>query len=503
MSLKQIIIIIISFIIAFNITVISVSAQALPDIPPEFAEVIDFAKYVAEKNDIPVDDTSTMETLKAAGLTASMFQPYLVGVLAVGSLAYLGYDVYTNYDEIEDNITTWLLGHSAFADAWFEEYALSIMNDEVAMSQGVLVPINIFQDMVMAMSTVLTVDNNAIFNNIVTRLSEGNVSVTENDLNDWLVGLGYTGGYSAPYTYTISNPVMCVYNQEIQDYKYFRYDLGTKAKTDDLLMVQIGSDLVVGNLYNPVTNEMPGYALTYQYSYNYNQVVSTKENGWVTAYSFWEGDPHKLPNVSIADGEMTIEKYGDKYNVAFLCPSDDDILLSNTSYSEWVHPMTVQVHDNSAYPDYVNNRLVLPVWWGVQVISGNPIQPPNAIPVDPVISDDNVIEIDDEVYMRYYPSYGKTIAWVDGVAEEVDIVKTVGDKKTPNDDEENPVLPKLPWVGTGELDLPQYIIDALKFIKHMFSKVWVAYGDFVVVVTVPIMLALIGFAIGRGFNKSE
>ena len=451
---------------------------------------------------MPTDTTTWKEFLEqvalklgvsVSSLTPSMIQPYLVAIVGVGACAYLGYDLYTNFDEIS---------HSADADSWFEQYSEIILSNSVALEQGVSVPINVFQEMTACMSSILTVDAVGTFAHTVSRLTYGGSTIAQEDIYNWIVSLGYTGGYAVPYTYQINNPVMCVYNQSLQDYRFYRYDLGTKSGTDDLLIGQVGNDLIVGNLYDYVTNEMPGYGFTENYSFTFNQTVSTKSDGsWTSGYS---GTINTLPDAVISRNGITCVLGGTTYNVAFLLPQDDCIMLGNIAYSDLVFPLTVAVHNNTVYPDYVNNVAVLPYYYAVQILDGESLIDANAKAVDRVITDADVE--DDAIVL--YPDIPMVGDWVHGITGELDIsdaVATTPDGNDNNDgnNDSNVKLPTLPWVDSSDFVMPSGIHNALLFIKECFSRIWSKFvaNDVEAVLVVPISLAVIGIIVGRGFSK--
>lgn len=117
------------------------------------------------------------------------------------------------------------------------------------------------------------------------------------------------------------------------------------------------------------------------------------------------------------------------------------------------------------------------------------------VPGNPVVGAEKTLEDDKEIVFPIPETAPKEVT---AVPTEVD--KTFALEAEATDPIQNNT-PNYNWLNGATPDLPDYIENALLFIKECFHRIWLGYGDYIAVIIVPISLSIIGIVIGRGFSQ--
>lgn len=266
--------------------------------------------------------------------------PYLMGAVAIGSACYLGYDLYTNWDEICDQVHTQLSGGSAYADWWYENYGAGIINGSEDLAKGIKVPISMFKDMTVALSDVLTQDLTVSFTHGKTICRTSNSTITDNDILVWLSGLGYTG--TVAHGSGSVNPVICMYNASQQDYVIYRAGNYYNAGFKDLFVAEAGGTIYMQLQDKAIlSDDAVGYTL---------RDPGDKDVMW-RAFNAANGNTLDLkPRFSVTDmtinrdnGVMTYATDDTVYTLSILVPQGCSVALGNIAYSALEFPLSYKL----------------------------------------------------------------------------------------------------------------------------------------------------------------
>lgn len=355
---------IVTNLIVTNNLVCYASALPVPD-PESTAEIIDLCKYVAEKNGIAVTTGATVAEMVGGGLTASMLAPYLVGATAIGAVGYLGYDIYTNWDDIYEDVYTWFHGRSAYANYWFEEYGQSILDGTVDLSKGVKVPVSIFREMTVCLNEILCFDNTATFESSSTVMyGNNNNYLTATEINNWVSQITngeetYTTGDSA-HAY---NGVILIRNEK-NGYEILAKDTTSNyyQPTRNIIFCgEAGGYMNIKWWDSSLLNEV-GYALTNAFDSFSAVYRSSFESGGYSWANKWD-----LSGLSIDQktGKIswTNSTSGLTWDFYFLLSANSTLVFGNYSYSELTYPLNVQ----SPYTTNTSYWGVLPWYTNVTI----------------------------------------------------------------------------------------------------------------------------------------
>lgn len=345
------------FAIFFCICIIFTSFVSVPNTVYASSEVISLADYTTWEQVANTYGANVSSWLKgiadSLGMSCSAFcsavatgsvalSPYIVATVAVGATAYLGYDIYTNYDTISDQLLTELVGGSAYADDWFEKYATGILDGTYDLSNGIEVPIDIWNSMTLALSNILTVDVSESFSKTQTCTNTGTTSISTSQVLSWLQSLGYVGT-SIP-NYTAYNPVICMYNADLQNYYLFYASAYYNAEYSDILLTEVDGFLYTQIQSNQMVNDI-GYAL---------RPTASSGVGWLSYLAGSVGTQGIVPffnvsNLSIANGTISYILNGTEYKVSILCPNTSSVVLSNVTYDSLEFPSTYSPNSYSMW----------------------------------------------------------------------------------------------------------------------------------------------------------
>lgn len=276
---------------------------------------------------------------------AVSLSPYLMAIVGVGSAAYLGYDIYTNWDTIVDQLYTEFTGFfidgrvgSAYADFYFENYAQDILSGNADLSNGIEVPLDFFNCMTVSLSHVLTQDKTASFVSGKTIYRCTSDTISDVDVLSWVNSLGYTGT-SACASGGV-NPLVCMYNEGLQKYIIFRAGIYYNTNFRDLFIAEAGDSVYVQLQDKQIlSDDSVGYSLRepgQQYSI------------W-TAYNVSNGQTLSLspvfevPRFTIGDDMITYVDGNVTYNISFLVPQGCTVAVGNIAYSELEFPLSYKL----------------------------------------------------------------------------------------------------------------------------------------------------------------
>jgi hypothetical protein len=297
-------------------------------------------------------------------LTPAMLQPYLVGLVTVGSAAYLGYDIYKNHDDIINDISIWLTGNSAFSSYWFEEVGQKIINNEIEVGDTITVPLNIFQSVQLAIKNTLPIDNTGTMSSTFTKVSSTSISMS--DISNYAKSLGYSGstiGNIGGAT-QIKNPVVFYDSAELGECYYFVHNQYNGTGTNGSIYKNMFICETAGNLYFTIPND---YAIS-QIGGMYMLKIGISGSMWS---SFKVGDTgtqglmpyYPVSSITVTDnGIYSIDENGYTWRWSVLTPSDSSVFKGSFSYDTWVD---YSVNIGASYPSYVD---VMPWYTGFQLL---------------------------------------------------------------------------------------------------------------------------------------
>lgn len=363
-------------------------------------------------------------TLSNAGFTAASLTPYVVGAVAVGSAAYLGYDIYSNWGTIEA-----LISQDIGIDPWFEEYAQQILDGTVDLSNGIEVPVGIFNKMTVSLSEVLTFDmsQELASHNTMVRTDVSQLSTVE--LTSWLTTLGYTG--TIGMSTSAVNPLIAMYNEELQDYIIFQPGAYYDASMKDLLFQEVGGIVYSQLQYDTVVNDI-GYAMQPTYNMGALWTSIDPETGNTL------GIAPEFTNFNVNNGSMTCTYNDSTYNLSVLVPDGSSVVYSNIAYSDLEFP--VQYYLN----DYTMIQL-LPAYYQVTVASKDDMSVLNdkvntqELDISPDMKDsiDNSLNNEDNVVLPF--AYEDVGNWVDEKTDDTSSASEVYTEQSNVDDSDTNV----------------------------------------------------------------
>lgn len=394
----------------------------------------------------------------SAGTVA--LSPYIVGAVAVGASAYLGYDIYANWDTISDQLMTELVGGSAYADTWFTEYAQGILDGTHDLSNGIVVPVDLFNSMTVALSTVLTCDMSSTFAHRNTCVRTSSSAITNADLTSWLSALGFEG--DCRLSRTIYNPVICMYDAAAQDYILFVAGAYYNAAYTDLLLTDVAGKMYAQLQNSNIVNDI-GYAM--QPTSNAGAVWTSIDAA--TGYTVGLVPEFDLSSLTIADGTITYIHNGATYAVSILCPVGCSVVLGNLTYDELAYPLTYMLNTYTMLT-------LLPWYWQVtgiavadmSVLDTRVTARQKVIPQDYVDAIDAAISASDDIPIAL-PS-GAVADWIndDAITDTAVITDAIGTSASDTTiDADMSWLDKLidflQRILNGIVSLPQQIADAI------------------------------------------
>lgn len=474
----------------------------------------DLAVITATGTEIVVAESSSTavsSALASSGLTATMIAPYIVGAVALGAVAYLGYDLYTNWDDIKEDVYTWFDGRSAYANYYWEEMAQGLLDGTTDFSQGIALPVSLWKDIIACTNDILTFDNTSTFEQSGTIMYGNNDGyLTNTEIANWVSTI--TNGaetYTTGNNVGAYNSVIMIINEEngyeimAKDNSSYNYaptrNIIFCGEVGGSLHIKWGDSTFLGN---------EGFGLSNAYS-SFTQVVNSAfENGGYGWTNEWSLDGLVINQ---ADGTMswTNAESGLTWKFYFLLSNNSTLAFGNYSYSELYYPLNVQ----SPYVSYTSYWGYLP-WYSNVTLFGlgdNSLVVPNVQQVKPIIEMPDISEMADDDIVTLPVDILKTSPTLDENPDTnikdlpLQDISNIKDNNNDDDDDENKKLPKIPFLESSDFDMPDILHNALMFIKECFSRIWSMFvaNDIEAVLVVPISLAIISIIVGRGFSKKR